>query len=154
MTTLDQHIEAVKQVAVADRILLTKTDLLENSRQSLEAAIRQYSSAAPISKVIDGEAQSDWFFAAGYALDDKSGDVEAWLASEFGAQSDTTAQVHAHAAHNKNRHGRVQASSLVFDEPVDACLFESCMTMLMQFRGQDLLRVKGIIMWPVLTGRW
>ena len=110
ITTLDQHIEAVKQVAVADRILLTKTDLLENSRQSLEAAIRHYSPAAPISKVIDGEVQADWFFgAAGYALDDKSAEVEAWLASEFGAQSDTTAQVHEYAAHNKNRHGRVQA---------------------------------------------
>ena len=146
MATLDQHIAAVKQVAVADRILLTKTDLLKNSRQSLEAAIRQYSPAAPISTVIDGEAQADWFFgAAGYALDDKSADVEAWLAGEFRAQSDTTAQVDEHAAHDKNRHGRVRASSLVFDEPVDAGLFESCLTMLMQFRGQDLLRVKGII---------
>ena len=146
MATLDQHIEAVKQVAVADRILLTKTDLLENSRQSLEAAIRQYSPAAPISTVIDGEAQADWFFgAAGYALDDKSADVEAWLAGEFRAQSDTTAQVHEHAAHDKYRHSEVRASSLVFDEPVDAGLFESCLTMLMQFRGQDLLRVKGII---------
>ena len=28
---------------------------------------------------------------------------------------------------------------------VDAALFECCLTMLMQFRGQDLLRVKGII---------
>lgn len=142
IATLDQHIEAVKQVAVADRILLTKTDLLENSGQPLEAAIRQYSPAAPISTVIDGEAQADWFFgAAGYALDDKSADVEAWLAGEFRAQSHTA----AHAAHDKNRHGGVRASSLVFDEPVDVALFESCLTMLMQFRGQDLLRVKGII---------
>ena len=39
----------------------------------------------------------------------------------------------------------MKASSLVFDEPVDAVLFESCLTMLMHFRGQDLLRVKGII---------
>ena len=27
--TLDNHVEAVKQVAVADRIVLTKTDLVE-----------------------------------------------------------------------------------------------------------------------------
>jgi G3E family GTPase len=146
LATLDQHIEAVKQVAVADRILLTKTDLLENSGQSLEAAIRQYSPVAPISTVIDGEAQADWFFgAAGYTLDDKSADVEAWLAGEFKAQSHTAAPAQEHTSHDKNRHGKVQASSLVFDEPVDAALFESCLTMLMQFRGQDLLRVKGII---------
>ena len=146
IATLDHHIEAVKQVAVADRILLTKTDLLDDSAQSLEAAIRQYAPAAPISAVIDGQAQADWIFGfQAYGLENKSSDVEAWLAGDFKTQVSNAVNAHSHGEHDRSRHGGVQASSLVFDEPVDAALFESCLTMLMQFRGQDLLRVKGII---------
>ncbi len=40
MATLDNHMEAVKQVAVADRIVLTKTDLAEKARiAELKAAL-------------------------------------------------------------------------------------------------------------------
>ena len=146
IATLDHHIEAVKQVAVADRILLTKTDLLDDSAQSLETAIRQYAPAAPISAVIDGQAQADWIFGfQAYGLENKSIDVEAWLAGDFKTQVSDAVNAHGHGEHDRSRHSGVQASSLVFDDPVDAALFESCLTMLMQFRGQDLLRVKGII---------
>jgi G3E family GTPase len=146
IATLDHHIEAVKQVAVADRILLTKTDLLDDSAHSLETAIRQYAPAAPISAVIDGQAQADWIFGfQAYGLENKSSDVEAWLAGDFKTQVSDAVNAHGHGEHDRSRHGGVQASSLVFDDPVDAALFESCLTMLMQFRGQDLLRVKGII---------
>ena len=146
IATLDHNIEAVKQVAVADRILLTKTDLLDDSAHSLETAIRQYAPAAPISAVIDGQAQADWIFGfQAYGLENKSSDVEAWLAGDFKTQVSDAVNAHGHGEHDRSRHGGVQASSLVFDDPVDAALFESCLTMLMQFRGQDLLRVKGII---------
>ena len=146
MASLDHHIEAVKQVAVADRILLTKTDLLDDSAQPLETAIRQYAPSAPISAVIDGRAQADWIFGAkGDGLGDKRNDVEAWLAGDFHTQVPKSVHAHGHGEHDRNRHGSIRASSLVFDEPVDAALFESCLTMLLQFRGQDLLRVKGII---------
>ena len=146
IATLNHHIEAVKQVAVADRILLTKTDLLDDSAQSLETAIRQYAPAAPISAVIDGQAQADWIFGfQAYGLENKSIDVEAWLAGDLKTQVSDAVNAHGHGEHDRSRHSGVQASSLVFDDPVDAALFESCLTMLMQFRGQDLLRVKGII---------
>jgi hypothetical protein len=40
--------------------------------------------AAPISAVIDGQAQADWIFGfQAYGLENKSSDVEAWLASDF-----------------------------------------------------------------------
>ena len=47
--------------------------------------------------------------------------------------------------HDLNRHGTTAASCLTFEQPVDAALFETCLAMLMEFRGEDLLRVKGII---------
>ena len=102
--------------------------------------------AAPISAVIDGQAQADWIFGfQAYGLENKSSDVEAWLASDFKTQVSDAVNAHGHGEHDRSRHSGVQASSLVFDDPVDAALFESCLTMLMQFRGQDLLRIKGII---------
>lgn len=141
--TLQRYEEAVKQVAVSDRILLTKTDLLTSGTDALEALLRTLAPAVPISAVIDGNVETDWFFGAGLNdFDGKSVDVEAWLQGE----SDAFTSSHAsHHSHDKNRHGSIEASCLVFDEPVDAALFESCLAMLMQFRGPDLLRVKGII---------
>ncbi len=142
--TIDRHLEAAKQVAVADRILLTKTDLLAASPTALIQKLNQVAPSATVSSIVDGKAEVDWFFASGmYSLLGKSADVEAWLQSELIAQAS-----HAHdheEEHDPNRHGRIQASCLTFSEPVDAALFESCLQLLLQFRGPDLLRVKGIV---------
>lgn len=150
--TLAQHPEAVRQVAVADRILLTKTDLLDASDRfqlaSLQSTLGQLAPSAPISTVVSGTAQADWFFGTGlYSLEGKSADVQLWLQGEAEAAHPRSSDgLHAHEhVHDKNRHGRIEASCLTFDQPVDASLFESCLQMLMQFRGADLLRVKGII---------
>ena len=105
--------------------------------------------------MIDGQAQADWIFGFGaYGLENKSSDVEAWLACDFNSQVTNVVEAHGHGQHDRSRHGDVKASSLVFDEPVDAVLFESCLTMLMQFRGQDLLRLKALLMWLALIGPW
>ena len=141
LETLEEHLEAVKQVAVADRILLTKTDLLESGRDELTQLLMELAPSAPISRVIDGDAQADWFFNTGsYGLQGKSADVEAWLHGEIDKRGENH-EPH----HDRNRHGRIEASCLIFSEPVDAVIFESCLELLMQFRGPDLLRVKGII---------
>ena len=59
--TLDRHPEAVKQVAVADRIVLTKTDLLDTparklGRDALLARLRALNPAAPVLDAAAGEA--------------------------------------------------------------------------------------------------
>ena len=144
--TLEQHSEAVKQVAVADRILLSKTDLLRTPVSQLKESLQRLAPAAPISTVTDGAAAADWFLSNGiYSLDGKTADVEAWLSGELQtvvAKHDDHDHGHENSA---NRHGRIEASCLTFAQPVDAALFEACLTMLMDFRGPDLLRVKGIV---------
>src|SRR5215468_5156655 len=53
--TLDHHAEAVKQAAVADRLLLTKTDLAEAAhRQSIEERLTALNPSAPIMPVARG----------------------------------------------------------------------------------------------------
>ena len=150
--TLKHHFEAVKQVAVADRILLTKADLLDGSNETLMRSIRTLAPSAPINPIVDGEASADWFFSNNiYSAEGKTSDVEAWLMGESQqASADVEDHNHDHEhehehEHDLNRHGTIAASCLTFEQPVDAALFETCLAMLMEFRGEDLLRVKGII---------
>lgn len=145
--TIDRHAEAFKQVAVADRILLTKTDLVaEEKTRRLMGRLREIAPSAVISPVFNGMAKADWLFAGGtYALEGKHPDVESWLAAERSLADD---HAHAHgrnAGHDRNRHGRIQASCLTFVDSVDPLVFEACLQSLLLFRGADLLRVKGII---------
>ena len=148
--TLSQHFEAVKQVAVADRILLTKADLLDSANTPLMRSLNKLAPSAPISSIVNGAANVDWFFANSiYSADGKTSDVETWLTGELEQSiADSRAHDHEHDhnhEHDLNRHGNIAASCLTFEQPVDAALFETCLTMLMDFRGADLLRVKGII---------
>lgn len=145
--TIDRYGEALKQVAVTDRILLTKTDLVAPEKaERLTDRLRKIAPSAVISPVLNGVARADWLFADGtYALAGKHPDVEGWLAAERPLADD---RAHAHSQnenHDRNRHGRIQASCLTFVEPVDPLVFETCLQSLMLFRGADLLRIKGII---------
>lgn len=142
--TLDHYPEAVKQIAVADRILLTKTDLLDTADEHLNESLRRLAPGVPINPIVAGAAVADWFFRPRfYTTDGKSADVETWLMGEIAGPSPESDR-HEHAQ-SASRHGRIEAACLTFQEPVDAALFESCLTMLMDFRGADLLRVKGIV---------
>ena len=83
--TLDAHAEAVKQAAVADRIVLTKTDLADRgaARTDRWAACARSIPAAPILDAAKGEATPDRLLGSGlYDPDRKIPDVKKWLAAE------------------------------------------------------------------------
>jgi len=89
--TLDAHLESVKQAAVADRIVLTKTDLLaapelERGKERLAARLRALNPAAPILDA--AEATAARLFACGlFDPERKIPDVKRWLAAEAYAKS-------------------------------------------------------------------
>src|SRR5262249_59956671 len=67
--TLDEHMESVKQVAVADRIVLTKTDLLTTAqgrrgREALTARLRMLNPAAPVLDAAANEATPERLLAS------------------------------------------------------------------------------------------
>ena len=146
ISTLNEHSEASKQMAVADRLLLTKTDLVSTDQDELdklEKILSEVAPAARVEKVLNGQAEMDWFFGDdSYSVGGKSADIRGWLNSDHVQQ---TAAEHHHHREDVSRHGNIVASHLTFSAPVDAALLESCLQMLMNFRGPDLLRVKGII---------
>src|SRR6185312_5500559 len=99
--TLDAHAEAVKQAAMADRLVLTKSDLAEPRQiEALTARLRALNPAAPILDAAKGEAVAARLLDSGlYDPERKIPDVKKWLAAEAYAGG------HEHAHHHDvNRH--------------------------------------------------
>jgi len=135
---LDDHPEAVKQVAIADRLLLTKTDLVEDSAVAgLEAELSRLNPGATMLTTINGDVPAARLFGA--ALFDparKTPDVQAWLRADH----------HAHHGHDHDGADRgIRSFCLTFDEPLPWQAVSGWLTALRQWRGEDLLRVKGIV---------
>lgn len=152
--TLDAHGESVKQAAVADRLLLTKTDLADAGEvAALKDRLRALNPAAKVFEVHHGRIAPAALFNAGlYDPETKGPDVRRWLQAEAytgnGQDHDQVpAHDHAHAhAHDVNRHDdRVRAFCLDYDTPLDWDNFNAWIEMLITFHGADILRIKGLL---------
>jgi G3E family GTPase len=140
--TLDAHAEAVKQAAVADRIVLTKTDLADSGqREAIVARLHVLNPAAPILDAAKGEATADRLLGSGlYDPDKKIPDVKKWLAAEAYAGD------HHHHHHDVNRHDEhIGSFVLTSDEAIPAGTLEMFLELLRATHGGKLLRVKGIV---------
>lgn len=161
--SLAGYIECVKQVAVADRIVLTKTDLAadpasQETIEGLRAALARINPGAPILDRNDqGFDYRELFDASLYDPSTKGFDVQEWLDAEaYDGESHHRHHEHTHHgvdahehgehAHDVNRHGTdVRAYCLVLEEPVSTMAFTTALELLLANQGPDLLRVKGII---------
>jgi G3E family GTPase len=145
--TLDDNIESLKQVAVADRIILTKSDLADTAerrraRDALLARLAALNPAAPVLEAAAGEATAARLLECGlYNPDRKMPDVKRWLAEEAYA-----AAAHHHDHHDPNRHDdRIRAFTLATDAPVPGATFEMFIDLVRSLHGPKLLRLKGIV---------
>jgi len=101
-STLDNHIEAVKRAAIADRIVLTKTDLQPDTT-TLCARLRKLNPAAPLVDAQSSEADAAHLIGTGaFDLSRKIPDVAAWLKAE--AYTDHHDH-HHHHVHDHHHHG-------------------------------------------------
>jgi G3E family GTPase len=145
-STLDEHAEAVKQAAVADRLVLTKTDLMDTSErrsavERLRQRLRSLNPAAPILDAHVGEATASALFDCGlYDPDRKIPDVKRWLAEEAYAPRAE------HHHHDRNRHDdRIRAFSIITEGAVPASSLDMFLDLLRSLHGPNLLRVKGVV---------
>jgi len=143
MRQLDEHAEAVKQAALADRLLLTKTDLgSADAAERLRTRLAQLSPGATIEPVQFGEIDPDRLFGA--ALFDparKTADVHRWLnETAYEAHHDHD---HHHAHHSHDRD--IDAFCMTFDAPLDWMMVSGWLAALRRECGENLLRVKGIL---------
>jgi G3E family GTPase len=143
---LDAQPEAVRQVAVADRLVLTKTDIADPALvASLGARLRALNPAAPLLTARHGALDPATILDCGlFDTTGKIRDVRSWLETEAFTPS-LTHHTPGHA-HDPNRHdSRIQAFCLVWDRPLRWQGFGACLEMLIATRGESLLRVKGIL---------
>jgi G3E family GTPase len=140
--TLDMHPESVKQAAVADLLLLTKTDLTNDTTPpSLAAMLRRLNPGADQITTESADNIARRFNELGlYDPGTKTPNVERWLQEEHH---------HGHGSHHHhdvNRHGPdIQAFSITRSQPLPLVTLENWLDILRATLGEQLLRVKGIL---------
>jgi G3E family GTPase len=146
--TLDAHAEAVKQVAVADRLVLTKTDLIISpaGRISLDALRERLRALNPAARLLDaaaGEADAPHLLNCGlYDPGSRIPDVKRWLAAEAYADPH---HHHGHRHDPKRHDAHIRAFALTTPQAIPAGAFEMFMELVRSLHGPNLLRVKGVV---------
>ena len=144
--TLDKEPESVKQAAVADRLLLTKSDLAEPAvRQAMEGRLKVLNPSAPIVPVAQSAVDPALLFNIGfYDPVTKSADVRRWLRDEAFESRDDHEHEHLHP--DVNRHDdRIRAFCITRERPISWDALSAWLDTLATMRGDDLLRLKAIV---------
>jgi G3E family GTPase len=124
--------EARNQIAFADRILLTKTDLVTSAEaDAAEPAIRAFNAQAPIRRVVDGDVTPDDVFGLGPEVR-----PENWL------RSATHGHDHAHHRHD---HDGIVSIVLRAGGPIPGPALALWLDSLLSLHGANVLRLKGIV---------
>jgi G3E family GTPase len=158
MKTLDNHEEAVKQAAMADRIVITKTDLPEGAAElpALRARLKKLNPAAI---VLEGQAPVAELINAGlYDPEKKIPDVARWLREEAVIAAEEDADHHHDHDHNHghghhhhkhdqaSRHdASIKAFSIATEQPIPLNTLEMFLDLMRSAHGDKLLRMKGIV---------
>jgi G3E family GTPase len=149
---LDAHREAQRQVAMADRLLLTKCDLsTSEQRMVLAERLAQLNPGAPQIEVYEGRAPEGAL--AGCGLYDPGGklpDVAQWLGEEAARrqadlQRTRYAPTRSEPARVSNHTGDVTSFVLTFERPLDWLGFSDGVGLLLQAHGERILRMKGLL---------
>ena len=142
LETLARHKEARNQVAFADRIVLTKTDLVAD-KKTLEPLVDELGKLNSTAEILYSDAAhcppSALVNIGVFDLNKKAPDIKNWL----GQQEE---HEHHHHHHDVNRHSdTIHAFSLTHDKPVSYFALEAFIDLLRANHGAQMLRMKGIV---------
>jgi G3E family GTPase len=152
--TLDRQIEAVKQAAVADRLIVTKADLADpDALARLEARLAALNPGAPLLRAAHGAIDPEDLFGLGlFDPQTKTVEVQRWLQDEavaaHGDDDHGPGSHHGHDHHGNdvNRHDeRIRAFCITRERPMSWAALSGWLDALATMRGDDLLRVKAIV---------
>ena len=133
---LEQHGEARKQAAVADVLLLTKTDLASpETLAELKEKLIAINAGATQHKILHGQIESDFIIDVG--LFDPSGkhaEPQRWLRAPVQP-----------ASMFKNQHDEIASFTVTLPSPINWRDLKPLILKLCQTHGANLLRLKGII---------
>ena len=151
--TLETSEEALRQVAVADCIVVTKTDLVADGtmQAGLASALAAINPSAKPLLAARGEADAGKLAGLGlFELAAKLPEVEAWLAIEAALGTGEHGRTAQDASSGRQttgpiRHGDIVAFVLTADAPVKAGTIDLFWSLLRSTHGPKLLRLKGIV---------
>ena len=143
---LDSYFEAAKQAAVADRLILTKTDLASPAElAALKERLDELNPAAAQILAVKGEMDFRQILDLGlFNSRDKIPDVQTWLNAQrykpvkAGALGNVEAVKDAHD-------NRIRSFSVIIDNPIPVAGLQAALEMLVSFRSEHLLRFKAIV---------
>ena len=150
---LGQSAESVKQVVVADTLLISKTDLASAEKLAgLRESLRRVNPGASILDVHQGQIPLDSLLGgAARDIARKVEEIERWLAAEALNEGYKPLPrghtLHGHLdAHADDRHDpQLLTFCLSYDGQIRRSAVTLWLNMLANFLGADLLRVKGIL---------
>lgn len=150
LDTLGKHDEAVSQIAMADLVVVTKTDLVsKQDAVRFEDRIGAVNSAAPRIRTDHGYVPSGRLFGLSALREDMSSDeVAQWLGK---GEAHRNAKDHHHYEHEyehehtHHNHGPIVSGSIEIAEPIPANVFDLWLDMIIALKGPDILRMKGIV---------
>jgi G3E family GTPase len=142
MAQLETFAEASKQAAVADRVILTKTDLADaDDVHTLSAHLRRLNPSALLLESRHVDVDSGRLLIDDiYDADGRPREIARWLAVDDPGMHDARVQALAHD-HTHDIH----SFSLTFEQPLDWSAFGIWSTMLLHRHGGDVLRIKALL---------
>jgi G3E family GTPase len=133
-STLARQPEAVAQVALADRLIITKTDVAEPAAvDALEATLRERNQGATILRSAHGDIDPDALLAAAPGQADGGDGLAAWV--EAAARPRPPGAIH----------GFITTFTVQLARPVRMGPLGLWLTLMTQMHGGALLRVKGLV---------
>ena len=133
-STLERHIESVNQAAVADRIVLTKTDVSAGQVPAIRERIRAINPRAAVVSALHGDIRPADLFTGFSAETDR----HAVIVRDLMQPDNATGSAHRHR-------GDVTSANIVLDEQIRAVTLALFLSALADNCGADLLRMKGIV---------
>ena len=133
LATLDAHPEPVRQAAMADRIVLTKSDIADaDALARLEARLARLNPGAPRLRSAPGSEPppAALFDARAYDVAALPAEAHGWMRED------------SHGSHHDER---IASFVLAPRGPVDWEAFRDWLELLLSARGEQVLRVKGLL---------
>jgi G3E family GTPase len=154
MQQLDEHEEAQRQAGFADRLLLSKTDMVDSEEiEVLTARLKRINPRAPVGKVDFGQVPiSEVLDLRGFNLNDKLEIDPDFLADEEHVHEHHECGAHCghgdHAHHDHHQaHHSDDIAAFVFksDRPFETAKLDEFLGGLVQAFGPRMLRYKGVL---------
>lgn len=180
LRTLDTQFEAVQQIAMADLIIVTKTDLVTSEEaDGFEKRLEGINGSARRVRVNHGRAPiGELFGLSAMRSSASSQEITGWLgaddpaplssassslgaerdrspepmtATDSGAAAGQKVREHEDGQHEDRHHG-IASASIEISEPIPTSVFDFWLDAIMAHKGHDILRLKGIVYFDGMEG--